>query len=179
MCFHNGNGKSILGDIDQNPWNMELQHIARYLKRSERLLLGSSGKLAESLGMPPLIVRIVLVVLTLVFIPLGILLYLGIFWFAGKKRNGKLVLALLGGLAGIPLGYYFQSDMVQGMAGGVSGYLRKFSKIVDAVELYRGNGLEVVWDAFTGIVVLALLGLALGHFIDLSHQRNKINQKSK
>jgi len=47
---------------------------------------------------------------------------------------------------------------------------------VDTMELYNGNGLEVVWGAFIGVVVLALIGLALGHFIDLS---NQINQKSK
>lgn len=158
---------------------MELQNITNHIKRPDRLLLGSSGKLAVKWGLSPLIVRIAFVVLTLLFLPVGILSYLGTYWFLGKQRNGKLVFALSGGLLGIPLGYYFQSDMVQGMAGGVTGYLKKFPKIVDAVELYRGNGLEVIWDAFTAIIILALIGLALGHFLDLSNQRNHVNQNSK
>lgn len=147
---------------------MAQKNIFQYFTRPQGLLLGASGKLAAKWNAPPVAIRIAFTVFTLFFIPLGILLYLGTYWSVNKMGNYKLGLTLLGGLLGIPLSYYFQSETVKAMAGGIRGYLKKFPDIVDTVDRYLGDGLQVVWDGLLGMAVLALIGFVLGHLMDHS-----------
>ena len=145
---------------------MDQKTILDHFTRPQRLLLGASGKLAVKWKLPPVAIRTAFMVLTLIFIPLGALLYLVAHWAMNKMGNHRLGLALLGGLLGIPLGYYFQSDTVRAMAGGMAGYLKKFPEIVDTVDRFLGDGLQVVWNGLLGVVVVALIGFVLGHMLD-------------
>src|SRR5690606_18779825 len=145
---------------------MDQKTILDSFKRPQRLLLGACGKLATKWKLPLLAIRTAFVVLTLIFIPLGALVYLVAHWWMNKMGHNRLGLALLGGVLGIPLSYYFQSDTVRAMAGGIGGYLKKFPEIVDTVDRFLGDGLQVILNGLLGMVVVALIGFVLGHWLD-------------
>jgi len=115
--------------------------------------------------------RVVFVVLTLLFIPLGLLAYLGVYLVLNKMAGKMVTFALIGALLGIPFSYYFQSEMVQRMAGGITGYVKNFVTIVDDVDRFVGSGMDIIWDALIGVVVFTLIGGAIGYFMDKSKQK--------
>jgi len=47
----------------------------------------------------------------------------------------KMTFAILGGILGIPLSYYFQPELVRAKVGGMGGYLKNFGDIVDESDL--------------------------------------------
>ena len=105
------------------------QKIIQFITRPEKILLGVNSKLALKLNLQPIIMRVVFVVLTLLFIPLGLLAYLGVYLVLNKMAGKMVTFALIGALLGIPFSYYFQSEMVQRMAGGITGYVKNFVTI--------------------------------------------------
>lgn len=150
---------------------MDTQKIIQFITRPEKILLGVSSKLALKLNLQPIIMRVLFVVLTLLFIPLGILAYLGVYLVLNKMAGKMVTFALIGALLGIPFSYYFQSEMVQRMAGGITGYVKNFVTIVDDVDRFVGSGMDIIWDALIGVVVFTLIGGAIGHFMDKSKQK--------
>ncbi|NDV42591.1 PspC domain-containing protein [Flagellimonas sediminis] len=156
---------------------MDTQKIIQFITRQEKILLGVSSKLALRLNLQPIVIRIVFVVLTLLFIPLGILAYLGGYLILNKMAGKMLILALIGAFLGIPFSYYFQSEMVQRMAGGITGYVKNFVSIVDDVDRFVGNGMDIIWDAMIGVVVFMLIGGAIGYFMDASKRKSGQNDE--
>ena len=156
---------------------MDTQKIIQFITRQEKILLGVSSKLALRLNLQPIVIRIVFVVLTLLFIPLGILAYLGGYLILNKMAGKMLILALIGAFLGIPFSYYFQSEMVQRMAGGIMGYVKNFVSIVDDVDRFVGNGMDIIWDAMIGVVVFMLIGGAIGYFMDASKRKSGQNDE--
>jgi len=75
-----------------------------------------------------------------------------------NKINKKISFSILGAILGIPLSYYFQSEMVKSKVGGIGGYLQNFGDIVDNSDLL-GN-------VIISIIVFALVGGVIGYFID-------------
>ncbi|WP_182859074.1 PspC domain-containing protein [Flagellimonas aequoris] len=151
---------------------MDTQKITQYFTRPERTLLGVCSKLALKTSLQPVVIRIAFIVLTLLFIPFGIVAYLGFYLILNKMAGKMVTFALIGALLGIPFSYHFQSDMVQQMAGGITGYLKNFVTIVDQVDRYVGNGMDIIWDALIGVVVFMLIGGAIGYFMDSSKNKN-------
>jgi len=147
---------------------METQRILDFFKRPEKLLLGVCGKLSQKLGLPPMAIRIALIIITLIFIPLGILLYIGLYLVIDKKKGRLVSFGLMGGLLGIPLSYYFQSDMIKNWPGnsGMVSYLGNFTKVVDQYDQLWGNGWDIVYNVFVSVIVFALVGGAIGYFMD-------------
>lgn len=158
---------------------MDKETVIHFFTRSEKSLLGVCSTIAQKFKLPPVGVRVALIVLTLIFIPLGIIVYLGSY-LAFNQRKGRMVtFGLLGGLLGIPLSYYFQSDMVQNYGSlygntGMFSYLKNFTTIVDEYDKYVGNGWDIVFNVLVSIVVFALVGGAIGYFMDKDEKNNKL-----
>jgi|GEM_PF-1149328 Putative stress-responsive transcriptional regulator len=154
---------------------MDTQKIIQFITRPEKILLGVSSNLALKMNLQPIILRVAFVVLTLLFIPLGILIYLGGYLVMKKMAGKMMTFALIGALLGIPFSYYFQSEMVQRMAGGITGYVKNFVTIVDDVDRFVGNGMDIIWDALIGVVIFTLIGGAIGYFMDASKSKSGQN----
>lgn len=77
--------------------------------------------------------------------------------------NKKALLSIIGAVLGIPLSYYFQSEMVKAKMGGIGGYLEHFDQIAKNSE-YFGN-------VVISVIVFAIVGLAIGYFIDESEAK--------
>jgi len=70
----------------------------------------------------------------------------------------KVLFAIIGAILGIPLSYYFQSEMVKSKMGGIGGYLQNFDKIA--------NDSNLLGHVVLSVVVFALVGGVIGYFID-------------
>lgn len=142
------------------------QHILRFFTRSDKSLLGVCNKLSQKLKAPPAGVRIAFIALTLLLIPLGIIAYMGLYLTVVQHKNKIITFGLLGALLGIPLSYYFQSDLVKnyGSNNGVFGYLRNFIKMVEEYNEFVGNGWDIIFNTFLSMIVFALIGGASGYF---------------
>lgn len=75
-----------------------------------------------------------------------------------------LIFAIIGAILGIPLSYYFQSQIVQSKVGGIGGYLNQFGEIVK-----DGNLLA---NVILSVVIFALVGGVIGYFIDQNANKN-------
>ncbi len=80
--------------------------------------------------------------------------------------NKKVLFAIIGGVLGIPLSYYFQSEIVKTKVGGIGGYLKYFGDIVSDANLLSNVVLSVV--------IFVIVGGIIGYFIDKSEDQ-KIN----
>ncbi len=72
--------------------------------------------------------------------------------------NKKILFAIMGAVLGVPLSYYFQSDIVKAKVGGIGGYMRHFGDIADNSNLL-GN-------VFMSVAIFALAGGVIGYFAD-------------
>ena len=70
----------------------------------------------------------------------------------------KVAFAIYGGILGIPLSYYFQSEMVKNKVGGIYGYLKHFSDIV--------NNTDLLGNVIISVIIFAVVGGVLGYFVD-------------
>lgn len=147
---------------------MDAPSITRFIARPDKSLLGVCSAIAQKIKLPALGVRLGFVALTLLFIPLGILGYLGAHMAFNLKKGRMLAFGLLGALLGLPMSYYFQSDLVQNFGGssGMSSYLGNFTDTVEAYDSLLGNGWDIVLNVFLSILVFALVGGALGYLMD-------------
>ncbi|MEI8204951.1 MAG: hypothetical protein WCH34_18160 [Bacteroidota bacterium] len=64
----------------------------------------------------------------------------------------------IGAILGIPLSYYFQSEMVKNKMGGVSGYLQNFDQIL--------RNSDLIGNVVISIIIFAIVGGVIGYFID-------------
>ncbi|NQU84920.1 MAG: PspC domain-containing protein [Mariniphaga sp.] len=122
----------------------------------KKIILGVCSQLALKTNIKPIIIRIIFIVGTILFLPLGIVVYLLIFSFNNKMK--KVSFSIIGAILGIPLSYYFQSEMVRSKVGSIGGYLENFGDIVDNSDLL-GN-------VIISIIVFALVGGVIGYFVD-------------
>ncbi len=76
----------------------------------------------------------------------------------------KVTFAIIGAILGLPLSYYFQSNMVQSKVGGIGGYLENFGDVVSNSDLL-GN-------VVLSVVVFALVGGVIGYFVDENESKN-------
>tara|TARA_R110002051_G_scaffold267030_1_gene327021 strand:+ start:28586 stop:29044 length:459 start_codon:yes stop_codon:yes gene_type:complete len=146
---------------------MDTQQISVFFTRTEKSLFGACSKLSQKLELNPLMIRIVLIVLTLIFIPLGIIVYASLYLMLSQNNHKMLIFGIVGALIGIPISYYFQSDIIKNYGGssGVFGYLRNFPQTVERYEKFVGNGGDIIFNVFLSVVVCAILGGGLGYFI--------------
>ena len=70
----------------------------------------------------------------------------------------KVIFAIIGAILGIPLSYYFQSEMVKAKVGGIGGYLTHFDEIVSNSNLLT--------NVILSVVIFALVGGLIGYFMD-------------
>lgn len=153
---------------------MEIQKIQTYFSKPEKILLGSCAATAQKTGLSTLAIRITISILTIFYIPIGLLLYFGLYLGLVLKKGKTLTFALFGALLGIPLSFYFQPDMVQNWRGGsgVFGYLKNFLSIVEEYDRMVGNGWTLIQNVILAMVVFTLIGGAIGYYLD---QKNKTN----
>lgn len=64
---------------------------------------------------------------------------------------------------GIPLSYFFQSELAQKKSGGMGAYLQKFGDVISNSDL--------VGNVIISVVIFAALGLLIGFFIDRSAKK--------
>jgi hypothetical protein len=83
----------------------------------------------------------------------------------GSNRKMTTLLAIVGALMGIPLSYYFQSEMVRAKVGGVGGYMENFGDILSEGDL--------AINVFFGVVVFGIIGAILGYIIDSMNATTK------
>ena len=76
----------------------------------------------------------------------------------------KILFSVIGAILGIPLSYYFQSDVVKVKVGGFSGYIQHLDEILKSKDL---NG-----NVILSVLVFAIVGGVIGHYMDK-------NEKSK
>ncbi|MGD0590123.1 MAG: hypothetical protein ABSA44_04915 [Bacteroidota bacterium] len=76
----------------------------------------------------------------------------------------KIIFGIIGAILGIPLSYYFQSQLVQSKVGGIGGYLKQFGEIIK-----DGNLLA---NVILSVVIFALVGVLIGYFIDRNANKN-------
>ncbi|KAB7530331.1 PspC domain-containing protein [Flagellimonas olearia] len=155
---------------------MDSENITGFFTRPEKSILGVCSTVSNALKIPTVGIRVALIVLTLLFIPLGLIAYLGLYLVFNKRMGKMVTFGLLGALLGIPLSYYFQSGIIQnyGGNGGVLNYLRNFIAMVDEYDRYVGNGWDVVFNMFLSIIVFALVGGVIGYYLD---KHGKVNNK--
>ena len=79
--------------------------------------------------------------------------------------NKKVLFAIIGGVLGIPLSYYFQNAMVQAKVGGIGGYISHFDKI-----LSEGN---LMGNVVLSVIIFAIIGFVIGYFIDKSETKKE------
>lgn len=72
--------------------------------------------------------------------------------------NKKVLFAIIGAVLGIPLSYYFQSELVKTKMGGVGGYLRHFDEIT--------HNSNLLGNVFLSMVIFAIAGGVIGYFLD-------------
>jgi len=70
----------------------------------------------------------------------------------------KVIFGIVGAVLGLPLSYYFQSDIIKAKVGGVGGYMKNFNKLSEV------DG--VVSNVFISVFIFAVLGVIIGYFID-------------
>lgn len=70
----------------------------------------------------------------------------------------KVTFAIVGAILGIPLSYYFQSEMVRSKVGGIGGYFKHFDDIMK-------DG-DIAGNVILSIVIFAIIGGLIGYFID-------------
>ena len=78
----------------------------------------------------------------------------------------KIILTIIGAILGLPLSYYFQSDMLHMMVGGISGYIEKFGDVLDESEL--------IGNVIISVVVFAVIGFFVGNYLDKNCNRKQI-----
>lgn len=78
----------------------------------------------------------------------------------------KIVFAIIGAILGLPLSYYFQSDMLKMMVGGISGYIENFGDVLDESEL--------ISNVIISIVVFAVIGFFIGNYLDKNSNHKQI-----
>lgn len=147
---------------------MAFQKILNRVKQPEKLLLGACSRLSSKFTLPPIAVRITFILLTLLFIPLGIILYLAAYLAFRQNKSKSATLGSLGALLGIPLSYYFQSDMIRyyGEGSGVFGYMKNFFSIVEEYDKYIGSPGDILFNVLLSMIVFAIAGGAAGYFMD-------------
>lgn len=151
----------------ENSIVMETQKILNIFTRPEKLLFGVCSVLSQKLNLSPTVVRIAFIVLTLFFIPFGIVLYIILYATTRQMKNRKVTFGLLGAALGVPLSYYFQSDIIKSYSGsGMFGYLKSFTKIVEEYDRFVGNGWDIVSNLFLSAIIFAIMGVVAGYFLD-------------
>ncbi|MCA0447298.1 MAG: hypothetical protein LCH54_13825 [Bacteroidetes bacterium] len=70
----------------------------------------------------------------------------------------KVIFAVIGAILGIPLSYFFQSEMVRTKVGGIFGYLQHFGDIV--------NESSLLGNVILSVVIFAIIGGIIGYFLD-------------
>lgn len=155
---------------------METQNILNFFTKQEMSLFGVCSKIAKKLKLSPLIVRIAFIVLTFIFIPLGIVAYLGLYILLKQNNSKVITFSIFGAVLGVPFSYYFQSDIFKhyGSGTGMFGYVRGFIKNVERFDKYTGNGWDIVFNLLLSVAIFAVLGGLLGYFIS-----NKENVKTQ
>lgn len=76
----------------------------------------------------------------------------------------KIKFAVGGAIAGVPLSFYFQSEMVKSKVGGIGGYLKHFDEII--------NDSNLLSNVILSVVIFAIVGGIIGYFIDQSEAKN-------
>lgn len=128
--------------------------------RQEKVLLGVCSNLASKFSFKPLSVRIIFIIITLLILPLGVVLYL-ILAITGGLLNKKITFSILGAILGIPLSYYFQSEVVKNIVGGFGGYIQHFFDII-----IKNSDFSI--NIIPSIVIFAVIGGIVGYFMDAS-----------
>lgn len=70
----------------------------------------------------------------------------------------KVIFGIIGAILGLPLSYYFQPDMVQVKVGGIGGYIKDFTEVLEAKDL--------ISNVIMGVIVFALIGFIIGFLMD-------------
>lgn len=76
--------------------------------------------------------------------------------FNEMKKKG--IFTIIGGVLGLPLSYYFQSDYIREKVGGIGGYIQHFGDILKEQELLN--------NVLIAVVVFAVVGFVIGYFVD-------------
>lgn len=74
------------------------------------------------------------------------------------KMKKKGIFTIIGGVLGLPLSYYFQSDYIREKVGGIGGYIQHFGDILKEQELLN--------NVLIAVVVFAVVGFVIGYFVD-------------
>ncbi|MHB1279456.1 MAG: hypothetical protein ACYC1Q_13795 [Bacteroidia bacterium] len=78
----------------------------------------------------------------------------------------KVTFAIIGALLGIPLSYYFQSDIVQAKVGGsMGGYMRHIGDLMD--------NSNIMGNVLLSMAVFAVVGLVIGYFMDVNGKKSR------
>lgn len=146
---------------------MDKQRTLHFFTRSEKSLFGTCSKLSKKLNVSTLTIRIALIVLTLLFIPFGIIVYAGLYLILNQNTNKMVTFGLFGALMGIPLSYYFQSNIIKSYGGnsGVFGYLRNFTQTVERYDKFVGNAGDIIFNVILSVVIFAIVGGTIGYYI--------------
>ncbi len=152
---------------------MNSQKIRTYFSKPEKLLLGVGAAVAPKIGIPTLAIRITLLLITLLFIPIGILLYLILYLAFVSRQGKKLTFSLAGALLGIPFSYYFQPDMVKRWRGatGVFGYILNFPSIMEQYQQIVGNAWVLLGNILLSMLIFAFIGGAIGYYSEKNFNR--------
>jgi len=155
---------------------MDYSRILNIFTRGEKTLLGVCSRLSRRAALPPVAIRVVFILVTLLFMPLGIMLYLAVYLLLDKRKNKVVVFGILGALLGVPLSYYFQSDVVKnwgGEGGGIFSYMKNFTETVEQYNRYIDNGAGIIYNMILSIIVFASIGVAIGYRSNKKTPHNK------
>ena len=77
----------------------------------------------------------------------------------------KIIGAIIGAILGLPLSFYFQTEMIQRKAGGIGGYINKFGDVINSKELFS--------NVIVSVIVFTIIGFFLGYFMDKNESQKK------
>ena len=75
----------------------------------------------------------------------------------------KIIFAVVGAILGIPMSYYFQSDMIQRKFVDIQRYMKHFDKVIESDDLTQ--------NVLISVVVYAIAGGLIGLIIDELEKR--------
>lgn len=147
---------------------MDAQKIKTYFSKPDKLLLGVASTLSYKANIPTFLIRIGILIITLVFIPIGILMYLFLYFTLVLKKGKTISFSLSGLILGIPLSYFFQPEMIKNWRGGtgVFGYFLNIPTILEEYDQLVGNGWSIFGNILLSMVIFGCLGAFMGYYLD-------------
>jgi phage shock protein PspC (stress-responsive transcriptional regulator) len=138
--------------------------------RSEKTLSGVCSHLSTKKNIKPVYLRVAFIVAYFIVGIISPILYLILAMSFGKMTK-KISLAIIGAILGIPLSYYFQSEILKNEINSIVFYIKCLFTIFARFEIKEYQNILV--NLLLSILVYSFIGGLIGYFIDKNETKSK------